>query len=89
MKALDRRLCRLEHQLTPVRGPLQRFRIVVRGMDRKPSLEGATCQRTGVSSGTVWEVVDFGHCRKDGKGFTEEELESWIESFPIKSLERR
>ncbi len=53
MKALSRRLCRLEHQLAPVRGPLQRFRIVVRGVDRKPSLEGATCTRTGEPGGTV------------------------------------
>ena len=84
MKALTRRLGRLEHQLTPVRRPLQRFRVIVSCIDRKRSLEGATCQRTGAPGGTVCETVDLSRCRVGGKEFTEEELETWIESFPIK-----
>lgn len=85
MKSISRRLCRLEHRLTPARGPLQRFRVVVSCIDRERSLEGATCQRTRVPGGAVWETIDFGDCRKGGKSFTEEELESWIDSFPIQA----
>lgn len=83
MKALARRLRRLEDQLGPADGkPRKTFRIVLRRLDRIPGLEGAMCRRTMWPNGTVSENVVFGTSRS-GRELTHEELDQWVGSFPI------
>ena len=83
MKAIARRLRRLEDQLGPSDGKLRHyFRIVLIRLDRIPGLEGATCRRRMLPNGTVSESVVMGTSR-DGREFTQEELDQWVASFPI------
>ena len=81
MKTVVRRVARLEDRLWSVRNSQPRFRIVVRRLDREPGLEQATCRRTLWPNGTLFESVYLGASGSDG--FTDEEFERWIESFPI------
>ena len=82
MKAVARRLRRLEDHSAVNGKPRDRFRIIVRRMDREPGLEGATCHRTLFPNGTLSEIVRLdkssGGCEP-----TEDELDRWIARFPI------
>jgi hypothetical protein len=87
MKAIIKRLHRLEDLLEAAdEKPQHVFRMVVRRLDRLPSLDGATCRRTLWPNGTVGESVVLGTGR-DGRELTDEELDEWIDSFPIESLQ--
>ncbi len=89
MKAITRRLYRLERQFGPGAGqPRDYFRLIVRRMDRKAGLAGATCTRTLLPGGMVSEVVrlDKGSC---GREPTDAELERWIATFPIEMPDGR
>lgn len=84
MRAVIRRVQRREIHYAPSRQPLRRFRMVVHRMDRKERLEGANGQRRLRRDGTVMEIVRMDRSQP-GRDFTEEEFETWIESFPIQS----
>ena len=79
MLRLKGRLYKLEKTLVPEKGPLKRFRVLVDGVG-STNLATSTCTRT-LRSGTLTEIVKL-----DGSvdGLSDEELESFIESFPIK-----
>ena len=89
MNAVTRRIRRLEEQFKPaiepdfLRNPRHRLRLVVSEMDHRLNLETSTCRRTLTSSGSLTEVV-----RLDGirGGLTDEELEKFVQSFPIERI---
>ena len=97
MKAITRRLNRIENQLNPPPPqPRTWFRVVVRmgdpdaplvrRLDRKPGFEKATCKRTLCPDGTLWEVVRLDKMNEGGEQPTEAELNTWIAGFPIEPL---
>ncbi|MGA2580515.1 MAG: hypothetical protein ABSH24_31350 [Bryobacteraceae bacterium] len=83
MKTIAKRLCRLERAFAAAdRKPRDYFRVVLRRLDRVPGLEDATCRRTWWPNGTVCENVVLGGS-SDGHAVTDEELEEWVQGFPI------
>jgi hypothetical protein len=83
VKAIARRLRRLEDQLGPADGkPRGYFRIVLIRLDRIPGFEGATCRRMLWPDGTLSENEVLG-TSSDGREPTEEELDQWVATFPI------
>jgi hypothetical protein len=86
VKAIAKRLRRLD-QFAPADGkPRKRFRLVLRPAGlRNPSLENATCRRTLCPNGTVLESVEF-TTRSNGRELTQEELDKWFASFPVETL---
>jgi hypothetical protein len=98
MKAITRRLNRIENQLNPPPPkPRTWFRVVVRmgdpdaqlvrRRDREPSFEKATCNRSLCPDGTLWEVVRLDKICEGGEQPTDEELNTWIRGFPIEPLQ--
>ena len=61
-------------------------RILVRCMDREPSLENAECHRTLCANGTLLEVVRLDRCRPGRERLSEEALNRFVESFPVRVL---
>jgi hypothetical protein len=49
----------------------------------EPSLEDATCRRTLWPDGTLFEVVEFNRHNDGPDELTDEELERWLERFPV------
>ena len=49
----------------------------------EPSLEDATCTRTLWSDGTLFEMVEFNRHNEGPDELTDEELDKWLESFPV------
>src|SRR5580658_7206990 len=89
MKAIARRLCRLENRFEAADGKPRHYqRMVVIRLDRMPGLEGATCLRTLLPDGTVSESVVLGRSRT-GRDVSPEELERWVASFPIEKADGR
>ncbi len=97
MKAITRRLNRIEDQLSPPPPkPRTWFRVVVRMDDfeapfvRKPncepSFEKATCKRSLCPDGTLWEVVRLDEIAECSEQPTDAELNTWIAGFPIEPL---
>jgi hypothetical protein len=87
VKAIAKRLCRLEEQIVPAdRQPRVSSRIVLHRLDRISGLEGATCWRTLLRDGTVSESVVLGRS-SNGRAATDEELDRWVETFPIEKQE--
>ena len=89
MKAVIRRLRRLEDQFKPAGALWRRFRVVVRPSGSKglPGLQGATCQRTLCPDGTLMELICSGAGGDDPENITEETFEAWVDSFPVTILE--
>ena len=85
MKTVVRRLGRLEDWFGSAGIRRQGFRIVVRRMDRGPS-SNATCRRMIWPDGSLFEVVRLDKTGKDRVDFSEEELENWIENFPVEAV---
>ncbi len=87
MKAIAKRLRRLEDQFGPADGkPRERFRIVLQPAGlRTPDLEHSTCRRTLWPNGTVSETVEFG-TGNNGREVTNDELDQWVASFPLEAL---
>ena len=83
MKTVLKRITRLEGEFQVTLTPRKRLSIVVTRVDRKPSLEGATCTRTLCPDGTLMQVVHLDQSRPGREELTDEELERWIETFPI------
>ena len=90
MKAIARRLHRLEDQFGPADGKARDcFRLVVQPAGlRNPGLAGATCRRTLCPNGTVLESVEF-RTSSNGPELTQEELDKWVASFPVESAPTR
>jgi hypothetical protein len=55
-------------------------------MDREQSLEGSKCSRTLCPNGTLIEVVRFDRCRPGRERLSEEALDRFVESFPVRVL---
>jgi hypothetical protein len=87
VKAIAKRLRRLEDQFGPANGKLRDcFRLVLRPAGlRNPSLENATCRRTLCPNGTVLESVEFTTSSND-RELTQAELDTWVASFPVDTL---
>jgi hypothetical protein len=86
MQVRGKRIARLEEHLLVAVNPRKRLSIVVMRVDRKPSLEGATCTRTLCPNGTIMQVIHLDQSRPGREELTDEELERWIETFPIVRL---
>ena len=86
MRTVTKRIARLEDHLQITRDPRKRLSIVVSRVDRKPSLEGATCTRTLCPDGTLMQVIHLDQSRPGRDELTDEELQRWIETFPIDRL---
>jgi len=85
MRRLNGRLDKLERMLHPRGTPRERLRVVTCGMDRAANLANATCKRTLCENGLLLEVV---HLDGDRDGLTDEQLDKFVESFPIENLKR-
>jgi hypothetical protein len=97
MKAITRRLNRIENQLNPPPPkPRTWFRVVVRREDpdapaarrlgHDMSFENATCTRSLCPDGTLSEVVRLDKMSEDDEQPTDAELNTWIAGFPIEPL---
>jgi hypothetical protein len=83
MRAVIRRIDRLEDQFGAANGkPRRRLRMMISMSGAKPSLEDATCRRTLWPDGTLFEMIEF-HTHNAGPELTDEELDGWLESFPV------
>ncbi len=91
VKAITRRLNRIENQLNPPPPkPRTWFRVVIRREDpdapvtrslgREPSFEEATCTRSLCPDGTLWEVIRLDNISAQP---TDAELSTWVAGFPI------
>jgi hypothetical protein len=83
MKAIHRRLHRLEDQMAVTHGKPQKTVRLVSRLDCVSSLENGTCTRTPWPDGTVFEMLRFVGEREGGREATAEELDRWVASFPI------
>jgi len=92
VKAIGKRLCRLEEQLAPAdRTPREVLRLIVRPVGALLSLDCATCRRTLCSNGSLMEVVSVAGLperpsRSKGGNptpVTDEQLEAFIQGTPI------
>jgi hypothetical protein len=90
MKALARRVHRLQCQFAPARDYLQnprdRLRLIVSAMDHDLSLETSTCTRTLCVNGTLMEVVDLDGIRGS---LSDEALDRFVSRFPVHTLAPR
>jgi hypothetical protein len=83
MRAVVRRI-RLEDQFGSAMGkPRRRLRIMISMAGDKPSLEDATCRRTLWPDGSLFELVQFNAHNYGPDELTDEELDRWLESYPV------
>ena len=82
MKAITRRLCRLENRAGLSGKPRERFLVVVSALGSPLNLAGSTCRRTLAADGSITELVHLDGCRD---GLTDDELERFIQTFPIEA----
>ena len=83
MKTVTRRILKLEDQFGSVDRPRRHIRLVIRMAGARPSLEDATCTRTRWPQGTLFEMVRFNKHNEGPEELTDEELDRWVESFPV------
>lgn len=83
MKAIVRRLCKLEDRFGFPGKPRERVQFVFSTIGIEQSLESATCSRTLQPDGTVLEYVDFTRGPKGNGKLKEEDLNRWLDTFPI------
>jgi len=82
MKAMIRRLRRLE-ALSLIDGrPRERLRVVTCGVCGPANLEKSTCRRTLDAHGLLMEIVQLDGSRNS---LTAEDFERFVESFPVKA----
>jgi hypothetical protein len=86
MRAVARRLAKLEDQICSAAKPRRRLRIVIMA-DARPRCEDAECTRTLCPDGTLMEVVQFEGCRQGDHEPTDGEIEEWINTVPIQRLQ--
>jgi hypothetical protein len=63
--------------------PRDRFRMVIRRADSAPTLEGATCKRSLCPDGSLFEFVKFLEPSDGSHELSQEEIDRWVETFPI------
>lgn len=81
MKAIERRLGRLEDGLGLKPGPAREaFRVAIHSLGRPLHLATSTCVRRLSLDGTLTEIVQFDG---DGKELSKEEVDRFVERFPI------
>jgi len=84
---LKRRVGQLEERSGVDRGkPRKTLRIVVSRLDCTPSLENAECSRKLWPDGTLLEMVRLDHSFAGREGLSEEALDRFVESFPVRLL---
>jgi hypothetical protein len=83
---LKRRIERLEVRSGTGSNPRKVQRIVVTCLDRQPSLENAECTRMLCPDGTLLEVVHLENCGEGHEILSEEALDRFVESFPVRVL---
>jgi hypothetical protein len=87
MKALARRIHRLQRQFAPpadyLKNPRDRLRLVVCAMDHDLRLDTSTCTRTLCSNGTLMEVVHLDGIRGE---LSDGELDQFVSGFPVLTL---
>jgi hypothetical protein len=87
MKTVIRRIRQLEDQFGSADGrPRRCLRLLVSMAGSKPSLENATCNRTLYSDGSLLELVRFKKHKEGPDELTAEELDKWVETFPVRDL---
>jgi len=84
MKAIVRRLCKLEDRFGSPDKPRDRFQLVFSRIGREESLENATCSRAIWPNGTLFEMVDLKGSKEGHGRLSDEELDRWVENFPIR-----
>jgi len=84
---LKRRIGRLEDR-SGVGGskPRKVVRIVVSRLDGTPSLENAECSRTLCPDDTLFEMVRLDVSRAGREALSEEALDRFLESLPVRSM---
>jgi hypothetical protein len=83
VRIIERRLRQLEDRFGPGDGkPRRRLRLMVSMAGSRPSLEGATCIRRRCPEGTLLELVEFNEHNEGSDELTDEELDTWVETFP-------
>jgi hypothetical protein len=75
------RLDKLESVLMPAKGPRRRVRVVMSAVCGTLNLATSTCTRR-LSKGTLTELVNLDGDRSE---LSNEQLERFIESFPIET----
>jgi len=88
MKAINRRLCRLEHRFAPPDGSHGSIRIVLRAVGPEKgieaeTLEDAKCSRTTWPNGTLFEMVPLNGGNDETSKVSAQELDRWVGDFPI------
>ncbi len=83
MKAIGRRVCRLEVRFAPPDKPRDRVRVVVGRIGPEEGLQNATCKRTLCANGSLVEVVRL---NGSADGLTAEDLDRFVESFPMEPV---
>jgi hypothetical protein len=84
MKPLVRRVSRLEVQCDSADRPRARFRLYVHMGCATRSLNGASCKRALWPDGTLFETVRFRENSEEAEELSPNDLDRWIESFPVK-----
>ena len=83
MKIVTRRILKLEDQFGSAGRPRRHLRLMVCMAGSKPSLGDATCKRTVCPDGTLLEMVRLNNHDEGPAELTGEELDRWVESFPV------
>src|SRR5215471_65249 len=78
MRTVVQRVGRLEIRSLSGPGPMQRFRIIVRRLDREPGLENASCKRKLWPDGTLFELIRLDRSSPGRTAFSGEGFEAWI-----------
>jgi hypothetical protein len=84
MKAIIRRVRKLEDRLGVPGKPRDRVQFVFSTIGIEQSLETAICSRTLQPDGKVLEYVDFTRGAKGSGNLNEEELNRWLDTFPMR-----
>jgi hypothetical protein len=84
---LKRRVKQLEERSGVGSGkPRKVHRIVVGNLDSEPSIANAECSRTLYPGGTLIEIVDLNNTGDAHEVLSDEALDRFVESFPVKVL---
>ncbi len=88
MKAISRRVHRLEDQFAPAdRKPRRYERMIVYKWGSSPaSLENARCKRPLCPDGTLLELVELEGSNEGLGTLTDDEQDEWVAGFPVATL---
>jgi hypothetical protein len=88
MRAITHRLCQLEDQIGSADRPRRRLRLMIMRAGARPCLEDATCTRMLCVDGSLLETVQFKKDNDGPKEPTQEEVDAWVDAFPVRVLSR-